>query len=73
MTNSSLAVLNGFTAKFRATSPYRWGKNNFTHVYALVGMPKNDPQKWVAIDTTLPGKGHLGEEYPFAKNFDVIA
>lgn len=71
--NASRAVLNGFTAKFRATSPYRWGKSNYTHVYTLVGLPKNNPTRWVAVDTTLPGDNHLGEEYPFAKHFDVIA
>lgn len=70
---SSLAILNGIPAKFRATSPYRWGKSNYTHVYAMLGYPKNGPSKWIAVDTTLPGNNHFGEEYPFSKNVDVIA
>lgn len=72
-TVSGLAVLNGFTAKFRATSPSRFGQNNYTHVYALVGYPKNDPKKWIPLDTTLPGDDRLGEEAPHAKALDVIA
>lgn len=70
---SSLAVLNGITAKFRATSPYRRGDNNYTHVYAVLGTPKNDPEKWIPVDTTLPGKNRFGEEQAHAKKFEVIA
>ncbi len=73
ITVSSLAILNGFTAKFKATSPYRWGRENYTHVYPLIGFPKNDPREWIAADTTLPGGDHFGEEAPHAKSFEVIA
>lgn len=33
-----------------------WGKQKgeFTHVYALVGFPKIDPNQWIALDTTVP-------------------
>jgi transglutaminase superfamily protein len=70
---SSLAVLNGITAKFKATSPFKWQKEAYTHVYPMLGYPKNDPEKWIAADTTLPGGDHFGEEHPHAKAFEVIA
>lgn len=40
----------GFIAGFRA-----WGhkRSEYTHVYAVVGFPKNDPTDWVALDTTV--------------------
>jgi hypothetical protein len=70
--NASMLILNGIPAKFRVTSPYRWGKDNFTHIYTMAGLPKGDPQRWIAVDTTLPDYS-LGKEYPFAKNYDAVA
>lgn len=69
---STLAILNGIQARLRVTSPYKWGQDNFTHIYPVLGLPKNDPKKWVAVDTTLPGD-KFGVEYPYAKNLDVMA
>jgi len=71
--NCTLAILNGMACKFRITSPTkRSGVDDFTHIYAMAGLPKNKPGRFVAMDTTLPG-GKLGTEYPFGKSLDVIA
>lgn len=70
--NATMLILNGIPAKFRVTSPYRWGRDNYTHIYTMAGLPKTDPKRWVAVDTTLPDYS-LGKEWGFAKNFDAIA
>lgn len=70
--NATLLILNGIPAKFRVTSPYKWGSDNYTHIYTMAGLPKGNPTKWMAVDTTLPDYT-LGKEYPFAKNMDVVA
>jgi len=70
--NATLLILNGIPAKFRVTSPHKWGGDNYTHIYTLAGTPKGDPKRWVAVDTTLPDYT-FGKEYPFAKNRDVVA
>lgn len=54
----------GFVVGARA-----WGKtkNEYTHVYPIVGYPKIDPTEWVALDTTVdesfpgwePPRGHV--------------
>jgi hypothetical protein len=52
--NATLAVKNGFPAKFRITSNTG---DSWDHIYALVGVPKLDPTRWVALDTTLGNPG----------------
>ncbi len=69
---STLAILNGIPARLRVTSPYKWGEDNYTHIYPVLGLPKNDPSKWVAADTTLPGD-RFGVQVPYAKGLDVVA
>lgn len=71
--NSTLAILNGIPAQIRATSPTRWGKNHYTHVYATFGLPKNSPSRWLASDTTLPGRTAFSEEWPYKRKIDAIA
>ena len=71
--NSTLAILNGIPAQIRVTSPTRMGKNNYTHVYATFGLPKNSPSKWVACDTTLPGVTQFGTEWPYKRKIDAVA
>ncbi len=54
----------GFVVGLRA-----WGKKKgeFTHVYAVVGLPKINPKEWVALDATVeestpgwePPKGYV--------------
>lgn len=52
--NATLAIKNGFPAKFRITS--NTGAS-WDHIYTLVGVPKLDPTRWVALDTTLGNPG----------------
>lgn len=68
--NATLLALNGFTAKARVTAE---AKNaDWSHIYTVFGMPKNNPTKWVASDTTLPGD-KFGVEAPYAKKEDYDA
>lgn len=68
--NAVLAMENGFTTKFRITS--NTGAT-WDHIYCLAGVPKMQPRKWVALDTTLPGQNKFTVEPPRAKkeDFDV--
>jgi len=54
------------------TSPTRKRAEDFTHIYAMAGLPKNAPKKWVALDTTLE-RGRYGSEAPFGKALDFVA
>ena len=58
-----LAMVNGFTPKFRITSNYG---SSWDHIYCIVGLPKLDPRSFVALDTTLPGSTdqRFGKEPP---------
>jgi hypothetical protein len=67
--NATLATLNGFHTRYRITS--NTGAS-WDHIYALAGLPKNNPKKWVAMDTTLP-KPKLGREPHYAKYVDFEA
>lgn len=66
--NAVLAMENGFQAMFRITS--NTGAT-WDHIYCLAGLPKNNPSRWIAIDTTLPG-GRLGTNPPQAKHQDFL-
>lgn len=57
----------GFICGFRAWGPT---KKEFTHVYAVVGMPKNDPEEWLPLDTTVDDD--LGWEPPRGHTLDAI-
>jgi hypothetical protein len=67
--NCVLAMENGFQTKFRITSNYG---TTWDHIFALAGVPKNAPRRWVALDTTLH-RGSVGTQPPMAKykDFDV--
>lgn len=67
--NATLASLNGFTTRYRVTSNHG---DSWDHIYTMVGLPKNDPKKWVAMDTTLE-RPKLGREPYFAKHKDFEA
>lgn len=49
--NAMLASWNGFKTKWRVTS--NTGAT-WDHIYALAGVPRMDPTRWVPLDTTLP-------------------
>lgn len=70
--NCTLALHNGMACKFRITSPTKRNKEDYSHIYAMVGLPKNNPTKWAALDTTLE-HGRFGTEAPFGKFKDYVA
>lgn len=67
---TTLLTLNGIPAKFRITAPSK--DSDWAHIYGLAGLPKTNPNKWVAVDTTLPGR-MFGREAPAAKRRDFVA
>jgi transglutaminase-like putative cysteine protease len=68
---SALLAANGLEPQLRVTAESRGG--DWGHIYALAGLPKEEPSKWVALDTTLPGNKRFGYEVPFAKKVDFPA
>jgi len=61
---ATLALGNGFPAKFRITKNAATG--SWAHIYALVGAPRvPGPQMWVPLDWTL-GYTHFGAHPPQA-------
>jgi transglutaminase-like putative cysteine protease len=68
---TTMLTLNGIQAKFRITAPKKGA--DFSHVYCMANLPKNNPTKWVALDTTLPGNDKFGVEVPFGKSRDFPA
>jgi hypothetical protein len=50
--NCVLTSLNGVTCRLKVTAPTN--DNDWSHIYAQVGLPKNHPEQWKTIDTTLP-------------------
>jgi hypothetical protein len=69
VTNATLGVQNGFPAKFRITS--NEGRS-WDHIYAMFGVPKLKPTRWIAIDTTL-GPSAFDKEPKQAKHVDFPA
>ncbi len=69
---STIAILNGIQAKARVTSRNAGPQEDYTHIYPVLGVPKMRPQRWLAADTTLPGR-YFGVEAPHAKRLDFAA
>lgn len=70
----ALGIENGFTCRYRITAPTNTpGADDWSHIYAMLGMPKNDPKKWIPIDTTLPNGNMFNREYPYGKKQDYDA
>ncbi len=68
--NATLLTLNGITSMFRITAPK--GSTEWGHIYTLAGLPKENPTKYVAVDTTLPNY-RVGLEAPYGRNKDFRA
>ncbi len=58
-----LGMENGFSTKWRITS--NTGAT-WDHIYLMAGIPKHNPQNWIALDTTL-GRNRFTDEPPRAK------
>lgn len=69
---ATLLALNGIPSKFRVTASKYGG--GWSHIYVVAGLPKENPSKWVAVDTTLPGRFY-GTEASFAmkRDFNALA
>jgi len=69
--NGTLLALNGITPVLRVVR--QRGDNDWTHIYAGGLMPKGGGNKFMALDTTLPGNNRFGVEVPIAKYRDFPA
>jgi transglutaminase-like putative cysteine protease len=68
--SATLLALNGITPRLRVTAPRK--HDIWRHIYTVAGLPKENPTKWIALDTTLdPAK--FGKEAPYAKHKDFAA
>jgi hypothetical protein len=67
--NATLGAQNGFPVKFRITSNTG---DSWDHIYTMFGVPKLDPTRWLAIDTTL-GPGKFNKQPARAKEVDFAA
>lgn len=69
---ATLLALNGISSKFRVTASKYGG--GWSHIYVVAGLPKENPTKWVAVDTTLPGRFYGTEaSYAMKKDFNALA
>ncbi len=68
---ATLLALNGITPRLRVTAETRNGEDS--HIYAVAGLPKTAPTKWLALDSTLPGKNNFGVEMPRGRTTDFPA
>jgi hypothetical protein len=64
---ATLLALNGIPARFRITAPQK--NSDWAHILSVAGLPKTNPDKWVPMDTTLPGN-MFGREAGFAKKLE---
>jgi hypothetical protein len=65
--SATLLSLNGIQGRFRVTAPDK--NSDWQHIYTTALLPKNNPSRAVALDTTLPGN-FFSREAPFAKKLD---
>ena len=68
---ATLLSLNGITARLRVMKEDK--NEDFSHIFPVAGLPKNDPTTWFALDTTLPGTDNFGTQVPFADALDFPA
>lgn len=69
--NSTLLALNGITPRLRVVKTR--GAPDWEHIFAGALLPKGTGDKFVALDTTLPGNDHFGREPSYAKAIDFDA
>jgi len=60
----------GHTMRLRVSAPSKW--SDWAHIYPVVGTPKVDPSKWIAVDTTLEGRPTVGSEARYGKARDYV-
>lgn len=67
---TALLASIGHTVRLRVTAPSKW--SDWAHIYPVVGVPKIDPKKWIAVDTTLEGRPTVGSEARYGKARDYV-
>jgi hypothetical protein len=65
---SSMAGAIGFSPLGRIISQ---NGDDWSHIYPLIRVPKNDPKDYVALDATIPD--FFGKEAPRARKLDFVA
>lgn len=65
---ATLLALNGITPRLRVTAESRNADDS--HIYVGAMLPKTNPKKFVALDTTLPGDDQFGVELPSGRVTD---
>jgi LPXTG-motif cell wall-anchored protein len=68
---STLLALNGITPRLRVMKEV--ANDDYSHIYAVAGLPKTAPDHWVALDTTLPSSDSFGVAVPHAEALDFPA
>lgn len=68
---ATLLALNGITPRLRVMKERK--SDDWSHIFPVAGLPKNEPTRWLALDTTLPGNNEYGKEVPFADALDFPA
>lgn len=68
---ATLLSANGITARLRVVRSR--GAPDWEHIFPGALLPKGTGDKFVAIDTTLPGNNNFGVEPPYSKSIDFDA
>ena len=68
---ATLLSLNGITPRLRVVK--QASDDDWSHIYPGALLPKFAPDKFYAIDTTLPGSNKFGVEAPHADAIDFAA
>lgn len=72
--SATLLTLNGIDAEFRVIAPSPDPTvEDWQHIYAVANLPKNNPTRKIALDTTLPGSNNFGVEPNYGKRRDFVA
>ncbi len=69
--NATMLALNGITPRLRVVKTA--GAPDWEHIYGGALLPKGTGDKFVALDTTLPGNDHFGREPSYSKFVDFDA
>jgi len=68
---ATLLALNGITPRLRVMKERK--RDDWSHIYPGALLPKFGGDKFVALDTTLPGNDQFGVEVPAAETLDFPA
>lgn len=68
---ATLLALNGITPRLRVMKESK--RDDWSHIYPGALLPKLSGEKFIAIDTTLPGNNKFGVEVPAAETLDFPA